>query len=72
MLFNSLISTKFAKFPGINLKDLYLGTPMARPEYMLIPHKMIPDEIIKEYVIISIAKNDMVLAQINCGMYGLP
>ena len=45
---------------------------MARPEYMIVPLKIIPDEMIKEYNPLPLARNNMVLAQINYGMYGLP
>lgn len=31
-----------------DLKDVYLGTPMARYEYMQIPIDMLPDTIIDE------------------------
>eukprot|EP00804_Cyclotella_cryptica_P003844 CCRYP_020450-RA/>CCRYP_020450-RA protein AED:0.40 eAED:0.37 QI:0/0/0/0.66/0/0/3/0/180 len=34
ILLNSVISTKNAKFMTIDIKDLYLNTPMAHPEFM--------------------------------------
>ena len=33
LLLNSVISTPGAKFLGLDLKDFYLNTPLARPEY---------------------------------------
>ena len=36
-LFNSVISTEFAKFLGLNIKDFYLNTKMDEYEYMWLP-----------------------------------
>ena len=72
ILLNSVVSTKLAKFLGIDLTDFYLGTPMARPEYMLVPLSMIPQEMIEEYNLMPLVHDGKVLAQINPGMYGLP
>ena len=33
-----------------DLKDFYLGTPMKRYEYMIIPNHMIPDDIMDLYI----------------------
>ena len=68
IIFNSIISIKLAEFLDIGLKDFYLGTPMSRPKYMLIPLKMITDEMIKEYNLPLLARNNMALAKINRGM----
>ncbi len=38
-----------AEFMTIDLKDFYLGTPLARPEYVRIPIRMIPQAIIRKY-----------------------
>ena len=49
ILFNSVISTKNAKFFGIDIAHLYLCTPLDRYEYMQLPIGIIPDEIIDQY-----------------------
>ena len=72
ILFNSVIFTKSAKFLSIDLKDFYLGTPLLTPEYMLVPLSMIPQEIVDKYNILPLIHNNMVLAKITIGMYGLP
>ena len=72
ILFNSVISTKLARFLGIDLNDFYLGTPFLKPEYMLVPLSMIPQEMVEEYNILPLVHNGMVLAEISKGMYGLP
>ena len=47
ILWNSALSTKGAKFMGIDISNFYLGTPMDRYEYMKIPLALFPDHIIK-------------------------
>ena len=49
ILINSVISTPGAKWLGIDLKDFYLNTPMDRYEYITIPYRLIPQEIIQQY-----------------------
>ena len=46
ILLNSVLSTPGAKYFTLDISNLYLGTPMDRPEYMKIPIKIIPQEII--------------------------
>ena len=56
----------------MDLKDFYLNTEMTRPKYMLVPRKMIPQDIIDEYNLKHLFRNDMILSKIVKGMYGLP
>ena len=44
-LLNSVVSTPNAKFLTIDVKDFYLNTPMEQYEYMRIPVKYIPADI---------------------------
>jgi hypothetical protein len=37
LLWNSTISTKGAHFSGVNIKNMYLKTPLDRFEYMKMP-----------------------------------
>ncbi len=46
---NSVISTKGARYCTIDLKDIYLMTPMARPEYMRMKLKDLPAEFVELY-----------------------
>jgi hypothetical protein len=41
---NSVISTKGARYSTIDLKDFYLDTSMARPEYMHMKLAELPEE----------------------------
>jgi hypothetical protein len=48
LLFNSVISTKGARFMTIDISDFYLMTPLKRPEFIRISINDIPEEIIIE------------------------
>jgi hypothetical protein len=71
-LFNSTVSTRDAKFMGIDIRNFYLGTPMARYEYMFLPISLIPQEIIDEYNLMEKVHNGRIYIEIQRGMYGLP
>ena len=71
-LINSTISTPGAKFAVSDLKDFYLGTPLARYEYMRLHISTIPQEIIDQYNLLDIVTPDgWVYIEIQRGMYGL-
>jgi hypothetical protein len=73
LLFNSVISTKGARFMTIDIKNFYLMTPLKRPEFICISINDIPGEIIIEYKIRDLADSKgMVYIQANQGMYRLP
>eukprot|EP00804_Cyclotella_cryptica_P003875 CCRYP_015759-RB/>CCRYP_015759-RB protein AED:0.32 eAED:0.29 QI:0/0/0/1/0/0.33/3/0/881 len=72
ILLNSVISTLNAKFMTIDIKDFYLNTPMARPEYMRLKLSDIPAAIIDLYKLRDIAQDGYVFVRIQKGMYGLP
>ena len=55
----------------IDLKDIYLVTPMNRYEYMWIKMSEIPQDIIGQYGLREKAVNGKVLVEIRKGMYGL-
>jgi len=44
VLWNSVLSTLNAKYACIDIKNMYLATPMERYEYMTIPVHLIPEE----------------------------
>lgn len=64
-----VISTVSAHFSALNLKKLYLGTPMPRYKYLWIPIWYIPDEIIEEYQLAGLVQNGHILLEIRKGMY---
>jgi hypothetical protein len=61
LLLNSVISTPGARFATFNLKYFYVGTPMARKEYMRIPLTSIPKSIIDQYALTNKAHKGLVL-----------
>ena len=71
-LLNSVISTRNATFCTADIKNFYLGTPLAEYEYMKLRLAIIPDEIIKQYNLLDIAVDGWVYCEIKKGMYGLP
>eukprot|EP00804_Cyclotella_cryptica_P020408 CCRYP_012623-RA/>CCRYP_012623-RA protein AED:0.44 eAED:0.44 QI:0/0/0/1/0/0/2/0/536 len=67
LLFNSVVSTPGAVF------NFYLNTPMECPEFMRLPLKLIPTEIIEKYNLRDKADDKgWVYVCIELGMYGLP
>ena len=73
ILFNSVVSTRGAKFMTIDIANFYLNTPLKRPEYVRIKLSDIPEEVITAYDLRATATNDgSVYIEINKGMYGLP
>ena len=74
LLINSTISDAHlgARFMTIDLKDLFLATPMARSDYMRIHSKYFPPEIKALYMIDAPIDSDgYVYVEIKKGMYGL-
>ena len=72
MLWNSVLSTPGAKFFTLDLARFYLGTPMDHAQYMRLPIKITPQEIINKYNLNDIEEDGWVYVKIVKGMYGLP
>eukprot|EP00804_Cyclotella_cryptica_P027931 CCRYP_003827-RA/>CCRYP_003827-RA protein AED:0.22 eAED:0.22 QI:0/0/0/1/1/1/3/0/649 len=58
ILLNSIISTQGARFMTIDIKDFYLNTPMARPEFMRLKLADIPEDFITLYNLRNLATPD--------------
>jgi hypothetical protein len=71
-LWNITISTEGARYMCLDVKNFYLGTPMESFEYMRIPIKLIHQEIIAEYSLLSLVPDGHVYIEVQKGMYGLP
>ena len=74
LLLNSVISDAHlgARFVSIDLQNFFLATPMNRKEYMRVKLKHLPDDIVLQYDLRSIAtSDDWVYIEIQKGMYGL-
>ena len=72
LLLNSVISTPRARCCILDIKDFYLNNKLMRYEYMKMALKLIPQEIIDEYNLTSMAHDGFIYIQIEKGMYGLP
>ena len=71
LLWNSVLSTADARYACIDIKNMYLQTPMKRKEYMRIPLKLIPPDFIAEYNLLDKVHNEHIYMEIGKGMYGL-
>ncbi|KAL7523975.1 hypothetical protein ACHAXR_000387 [Thalassiosira sp. AJA248-18] len=71
-MWNSVISTRDARYICADVKNLHLCTPLDRPEYMSMPTKYFSDEFIKHYGLAPKIKNGKIYMRIIGGMYGLP
>jgi hypothetical protein len=70
---NSVVFTKGARYCTIGLKDLYLNTPIAHPEFMRMKLVKLPKEFAQIYKLHNLATaNGFVSIKIQNGMYGLP
>jgi hypothetical protein len=73
MLFNSVISTKGARFMTMDISNFYLMTPLHRPKFIHVKLSNIPDEVIEEYTLREKAtKYGSIYIKAKQGMYGLP
>ncbi len=71
-MWNSIISMPNAKIGSINIKNIYLETPLDRYEYMKMPLQLILDNIIEHYGLCKKAVDGYVYMEIRKGMYSLP
>ena len=73
LLLNSVISDskKGARFLSMDLKDMFLKTIMDTPEYMKIPIRYFPPDIIQRYNLTAKVHNNYIFCKIKKGMYGL-
>jgi hypothetical protein len=60
-----------AKYMCLDVKIFYLGNPLDSFEYMHIPIKLIPHEIIAEYNLLSLVSHGH-MYELQKGMYDLP
>ena len=72
IMWNSVISTRGARYMVADAGNFYLATPMERKEYLRIAVELIPQEFMDEYNLHIKVKNGYVYCEIVRGMYGLP
>eukprot|EP00804_Cyclotella_cryptica_P006990 CCRYP_007118-RA/>CCRYP_007118-RA protein AED:0.30 eAED:0.30 QI:0/-1/0/1/-1/1/1/0/515 len=72
ILWNSVLSTKGAKFMGLDLKSFYLTAMLDHPEYMKMPLALFPDHIRAQYNLDKHTVNGFVYLELHGAIYGLP
>ena len=65
IMWNSVSSTKGEKYMCIDIKNMYLATPMDRFEYIRIPMNLIPKELATQYNLHDKVKNGFVYIKIE-------
>jgi hypothetical protein len=71
-LWNSVISMEGAKYMCLDVHNFYLGTPMEEFEYLHIPVKLTPLEIITQYNLLPLVSDGHIYIEVQKGMYRLP
>jgi hypothetical protein len=71
-LWNSVISTKDARFASADIKNMYLETPLDWYEYTKMQIALFPTDIIEHYRLNEKVLNSYIYMEIRKGMYGLP
>jgi hypothetical protein len=73
MLFNSVISTRGARFMTMDISNFYLMTPLHQPKFICMKLSNILDKIIDEYKLQDkTTPGGSIYIVANRGMYGLP
>ena len=72
LLWNSVISTPGARYACIDIRSMYLVTPMARQEYMKMKVELVPEEFLELYNLHDKIYNGYLYMKIQRRMYGLP
>ena len=72
LLLNSVILTAGAIFMANDIKDFYLNTPLARPEYLRMKLSQFPEDVIDHYTLKDkVGAKGFVHVKCVKGMYGL-
>eukprot|EP00978_Attheya_sp_CCMP212_P010663 scaffold25948_cov32-Attheya_sp.AAC.1 len=73
MLWNSVISTKGAKYMTMDIKNFYLCCPLDRSEFMKMPITIFPQHIIDQYHLMDLVYKGYIWIEIKRSIiYGLP
>ena len=72
ILWNSVISTKNARYMCLDIKNFYLCAPMERYGYIKMPLSIFPQYAIDEYDLMSKVHKGNIWIEVRCSIYGLP
>ena len=65
IMWNSVLSTPGARYMCIDIKNMYLSTPLDRYKYMKMPIDLIPDNIMDLYNLHNKVKMDLFTCNFN-------
>jgi hypothetical protein len=71
ILINSTLSTDEAEMMMMGINNYYVGTPLPIYEYMRMPLKIFPRDIIDKYNLEAISVDGWVYIDIRKGIYGV-
>ena len=71
-MWNSVLSTKGARYMCLDIKNFYLTAPLDRFEYMKMPLTLFPPWTCKQYNLDTHAKNGFVYLKLRRAVWGLP
>ena len=71
LVMNSILYWKDAKFVTFDISNLYLETPLDRPEYVRIKISDIPQDFVDKYNLLDFVRYGWIYFEINHGVYGL-
>ena len=72
LIIKSILSRQNAQFSAFDIKNVYLDTPMEKPEYVRVKLEDIPQEFIEEYHLLDNERHWWVYFEIVRGCYELP
>jgi hypothetical protein len=72
LMWNSVLSTKGAKYMCLDIKNFYLTAPLDHFEYMKMPLSLFPSWIKEQYNLEQHAKNGFVYIEMRRAVWGLP
>ncbi len=71
-MWNSILSTKGAKYMCLDIKNLYLTAPLNWFEFMKMPLSLFPSWMKEQYNLDRLAKNGFVYLEMHRAVWGLP
>jgi hypothetical protein len=72
LMWNSVLSTKDAKYMCLDIKNFYLTALLDRFEYMKMPITLFPNWIVKQYNLLEHVKNGYINLEMQRAVWGLP
>ena len=69
---NHVVSTPGAQTACFDIKDYFLNNVLPRSEYIMMPVKLIPEEIMDHHNLHDKVHSGFVYSEVNKGMCGLP